>query len=282
MTLQPNQHRFLRDLDAACAGTGPQHVVLLSGGLDSLAILACLVRRHGPDAVLAATLEGAPGADPEAARKVAEAHGVYHQVLRYGLDEFRALVPRLRGTGYRNLFDCIFRLGAEVFLDWIGDLSGRTVYVGQGADSLYGTTGPFQGMQAKKIAALRGLEMAEAREVARREYRAKARASREPFSEAVAARGGEVVLPYMAGPLEWVLDAVPMTEMGVATKRWVRDALREGWGVPEALARRRIAMELGLGWYYEAKAWALEDRRVRSGPKAAQLLCAGNVSGAEV
>lgn len=249
------RQRYFAHLVKHCCSVPASHrFVMLSGGIDSFTLLAALMQTHKPSDVTAMNVGGVSTYDYAKAVEAARYFGIKQVVRRVCMNDILENVRVCSGTTDNSVFQLVFRVSCNLlFKDH--PITGCAVYQGDGADSLYGNSSSFVYMRTAEVAKQKRITVVAAREILRREYRAKMIFGKKIgtallVSQTIKQFGGTPVLPWMSGEFEYVLD-VPLKAFRGDKKQWVRDGLISEWGISRSVvdSRRRCSMQDGLGYY---------------------------------
>lgn len=259
------QQKYLHDLEATMQKFSKfkKKVIMLSGGIDSLVMLAA-ARKIWPTAdIQCVTLVGLDTYDSKKASATANYFNCKQHICQLTLDTVMPiLISDLAGTGYLRLFMGLLDAYYECALRH-GDLSlckDADVFYGEGADGMYGSSGPFKYIRAGEVAAAEGITKDEARTRLKAQYLADKFKKRGKGAEgdvimrAVTERcGGHAVLPYLDRRYKYV-EELPFSVIDPNNKTWVKEATRIRYNLPpEMVNRKRVAFEIGTGLYYLAE-----------------------------
>lgn len=252
------QERYLNQLveitDEARRFRDKPPLVLLSGGTDSFVLLALAVRQYGT--VKAMTIMGDQETkDIRLAREAAKMFDVPLDIVRISFEDILANLQLVRGTNLRSPYSLQFIIVHNLAFSRY-DIREYDVLQGDGADSLYGSTGPFTYKEVPDLMRKHGWTTDEARTFCKQRYFHEGirigRGDGNRFIALVEKFGGNPIQPYRSEQVRWVND-LPWSIVRPHTKGFIRDALRDVWNV-DAGAPRRIAMQLGSGQYQTLKA----------------------------
>ena len=269
--------RFAGDLvsavEAGCR-EGAEKVVLLSGGVDSLTCLMIALRLWGVDGVRTITIEGLKTYDSRKALATAKFYGVRNDVATVNLN---ALVPVIAkessGTGYTSLFEALVHASLKVAFAQVS-IDGADVITGEGADGLYGSTGSFAYIGAKKLAAEKGIAVDEALSIMRwKEQKRTKKTQTQVWKDGINEAGGNWVMPFIAQSYPYIRQAT-FGEIRPRDKRFARDLLVKEFGVPLHVAKRkRQNMQGGTGLYELLGKELMEKTGAQSPNAAVKELC---------
>ena len=229
-------------------------VVMLSGGVDSLMLLAIAARLF-PGRVEALTIAGdANTSDVIRAANAAEDFAIPFFVVRVGIADILANLEIARGTEIRTLSRFLFYVTHRIAFEQF-DIDGRDVLQGDGADALYGSSSARIYVRANDVARERGCSLDEARTFLKRQHFADSlrfgSGTGAAFASLAEEYGGNAVQPYLDERVRWIND-LPYSLVQPNRKQFPRDALQEVWGI-DATGARRISMQEGSGLYEQLK-----------------------------
>jgi asparagine synthetase B (glutamine-hydrolysing) len=266
------QDRFLDDIEAILAetaSTARKRVVMLSGGSDSVLLVAVL-RHVLPDAPLhTVTIRGDDPRDADGADAVAAHFHTAHVVRQVTVDQIVAHLNLVRGTGYQKTTKVFSHICYDLALTSC-DIAGATVYAGHAGDVLQGNRDKLY-VDVDASAQAQGLSLDELRTRLKVEYYDRSQAAffagagdqaGRHIASIVEALGGEMVLPYRDPRLAYV-SRIPYEVLRPTEKRFVKDALRRRYGLGDIVERRRASIQEGTGMYESFKARLAELARTQ-------------------
>lgn len=255
MYLEIRKKYFQHLLDFCSSKESEKKFVMLSGGVDSFVLLCALIKLFPKNRIVAIASKGMNTYDFIKAKEAADFFGVDFIVKNVHINDFLEWAHLSRGTSDTSVFQSMFRVSAYLLLKDI-DIVDQLVYQGDGADSLYGNSSHFAYIESKKVAKDHNISTYEAREMLRRQFRAKSMTGKYASDTATLTRqiiesfGGCAMQPWDSNEFDYVMD-VPLSEFKGNTKKWVKDGLVEEWNIDRKLvwSRRRMNMQQGLGLY---------------------------------
>ena len=275
------QQRFLNDIERLCRVDADGRIVMLSGGVDSFLLLAAVSRLYDASDIEALIIYGIESSDSARAKQAAKFFNVKLIEREVMMGEILDNLSMLKGTQDKSVFQALFRISTEIaFADL--NVKGKAIYQGDGADSLYGNSNHFIYMATKEMAAEKFITKDEARDILRAANRRKIMSGSgtgtgKLIGEIIEAHGAIPVQPFISGELEYLLQ-VPLKCFQGETKKWVKDALINLWGLPVELVRtrKRCSMQDGLGYYKLLNDELKKIYKTQSANAAIKYLCQDN------
>ncbi len=251
------QNRFLEDVEAIVReqslSAHRHRYVLLSGGIDSLVMVA--VNRHlWPDNELETiTIRGHETEDLQGAQLVADHFGTVHHVFDLSVDTIVDSIDRLRGAGYVTMGRLMFHLSLELCLETF-DLRDSDVYTGLGANYIFGYK-PQIYQDAEELARKEACSLEEIRNRLKtaffqsaKEHFTGQRSTSMILGNIVRRMGGNLVQPFLNQRLQYI-QRIPYSVINPLNKNkgFVKEALRRRYGLGDIVERPRIGLQTGTG-----------------------------------
>ena len=256
------QDRFVSDIEdivreSECDARPRKRIVMLSGGIDSLFLLAVL-RKVLPHEILHTIhVRGPDGGESHDAKAAADRFATVHEEFEVTLEAVLDNLHRIKGKGYTELSRLISHICYELCFE-CQDVKDCHIYHGNGADLLYGNTTHVGSIAESLIESGECEDLNAATIEAKRIEYSKDIGDKRYFVKLAEQFGARAIMPYTDRRLTYLSD-VPSSVISPLDKRFVKDALRRCYGLGDIVERRRMSMQAGIGFRNHLKA-ALRDR----------------------
>ncbi|MFB9214484.1 asparagine synthase C-terminal domain-containing protein [Vibrio sinaloensis] len=244
------QERYLDDLADVLSpperGGTFQRVVLLSGGIDSLLVLAILNQLYPNQILKTVTIDSANSLESAQAGRVAEYFATDHCVTMVDVEEVLEHLPLVEGCHYDKLSRVYSHICYYLAMKKVG-VRDAVVYSGHGADILYGNKAKlYLGLPNENK---RG-SLEEQRTRAKISYYRRYNSAGKHLIKLANEMGAKAVLPYRDSRLAYV-NELPYSLIQPLTKQFVRDAIQKRFALGELIKCPSMGMQTGTGEYEE-------------------------------
>jgi asparagine synthetase B (glutamine-hydrolysing) len=249
------QDRFFCDVEAVMQELSPlaprKRIVLLSGGTDSLLLLAVARHLWPGEPLTALTIHGRDTPDFQSACAVARYFGVEHSILSLTAETILDHIALAREKGYIRFPQLMFHICFELCLRE-HCVSGCVLYEGNGADIMQGSTEERIYQHAEKVAQDEGISLDEARTRAKIAHYLDRQTDRRgtgsgTIFKLIAEKQGAVPVTPFGDPRFEYMTRIPYSVLSPLDKRFVKDGLRRRYGLDDIVERPRIPMQRGTG-----------------------------------
>jgi asparagine synthetase B (glutamine-hydrolysing) len=224
----------------------PKRILALSGGTDSILLLAT-VRSIWPDDVIHTfTIAGDRTPDLENAEYAANFFGAHHKTIPITLNMLFDNLSRIANTGYEKISEAMYHIFFDLAFESI-DVSKSDFFSGEGADTLYGTW-PKIYKKAQFVAETENCTLDEARVLLRQRYyeNNKGKGCKKILIKLLQKFSANPIMPYTDERLLYINRLDYEISNPSSNKLFVKQAMqaRFDWDIYKAA---RIGMQKGTG-----------------------------------
>lgn len=243
------QERYFSDLEGILwseSKLGKSRIVLLSGGVDSLLIVAILNKLFPEEMLYTVTIRGSDTEDSDGAETVADHFMTEHLVVNINVEDLIDNLPLVQGCQYDKLSRVMSHICYSIALDRM-QVTDAYVYSGHGADILYGNKKRiYEG--AEEIALDAGLSLEEVKTDIKDKYYASYRIAGQHLARIISNKGAHSILPYLDRRLSY-LSKVPFSIISPFDKKFIKEGMARRYGLANLVDRASVGMQTGTGLY---------------------------------